>query len=651
MPITKRKKYWLTLVSIGLVLSFSVTLYIQFYQSRLLASAVEYNENDVSWGVFQLEREALQFQLSLKNALDDLSNEALDQLQLRYEILWSRFDVVALNPTSARLLDSEEYRSALAQLDGFFDATEHYVIDASPAALDRQTIQQISRTLEPVLPALQALSNLSIHRAIELAEFRTSEVRDQIKISTALIFFQLVLTLVFFYMVIRLVRKLQASHAELDKLANFDLLTGLPNRRLFYDRLEQEIRKAERDRKRIALMYIDLDNFKDVNDTQGHEVGDALLKEASSRLSKSIRKSDTVARLGGDEFTVILPGLDDFENVAQVSETILARLTEPFCNGEHRNFISASIGITIYPDDAADVNTLLQHADQAMYVAKHLGRNRYHYFTPDMQDLALARMQRIHDLRNALTNREFCLCYQPIVDLASGRVRKAEALIRWNHPAEGLVAPGDFIPLAEETGLIIEMGSWIFEEAAEQVSSWRQNLDPDFQISINTSPVQLRSNGSKLEDWLAWLEQLDLPGDAIAMEITESILMDAAASERLLAVQKMGLEVSLDDFGTGYSTLSYLKKFDIDYLKIDRSFVQNLAPASSDAALCEAIILMAHKLGIRVIAEGIETEAQRACLAAMGCDYGQGYLFSKAVNAAEFEQRIRRNRILSQPCL
>ncbi|NVK42938.1 MAG: EAL domain-containing protein [Oceanospirillaceae bacterium] len=646
MAISRTRKYWLSLVSLGLLLCFVVVLSIQVRQSGLLKNAIEYNENEVSWGSFQLEREALNFQLGLKSAFEELDDEAQAQLRLRYDIFWSRYDVVKNNPSARKILDGKEYDQAITLLGRFFDETEQYFPPGPGYRIGTLQLRHISQTLEPVLPKVQALANLSIHRAIELSESRNRQVRDQILISTALVIFQFILTLTFFYLVIRLVSKLQSSHEDLTRLANYDQLTGLPNRRLFYDRLEQEIRNAERSGMRIALMYIDLDNFKDVNDTQGHDVGDALLKEAALRLTHSVRKSDTVARLGGDEFTIILPGLGDAKAVARIGESILGALTEPFPSNDRANFISASIGVTIYPDDARDVNNLLQNADQAMYVAKSLGRNRYHYFTQDMHAQAQARMRRIHDLRSALSNREFCLRYQPIVELSTGRIYKAEALIRWTHPTEGFLSPNDFIPLAEETGLIVELGNWICEEALEQSAVWRKTIDPEFQISINTSPVQLCASETRLDAWHGWLEQLRLPGNALAMEITESILMNEDAAERLLAVQSMGLEVSLDDFGTGYSTLSYLKKFDIDYLKIDKSFVQSLKPGSSDFVLCEAIILMAHKLGIRVVAEGIETEDQRRYLAQMGCDFGQGFLFSRPVSASDF-QRLASSRTIA----
>jgi diguanylate cyclase (GGDEF)-like protein/PAS domain S-box-containing protein len=421
--------------------------------------------------------------------------------------------------------------------------------------------------------------------------------------------------------------------------ANFDTLTGLPNRRLFQDHLKQEMRNCRRAGLPLALMFLDLDHFKDVNDTLGHETGDILLKEAAQRLISCVRERDTVARLGGDEFTIILGELHNLDHVPFVAQNILQKLAEPFQLGIETAYISSSIGITLYPDDADDIDTLLRNADQAMYAAKNQGRNRYNYFTESMQQATQARMWLANELRGALAGRQFRVMYQPIVELATGGIGKAEALIRWQHPTHGMISPGIFIPIAEETGLINEIGDWVFRQAANQVKRWRAKYHPAFQISINRSPVQFRSKGSGNGSWFDYLKQLGLPGQSIAVEITEGMLLDASTSvsNQLLAFRDAGIQVSLDDFGTGYSSLSYLQKFDIDNLKIDQSFVRNLAPGSGDLALCEAIIVMAHKLNLKVIAEGVETQLQRDLLTAVGCDYAQGYLFSKAVSAEEFE--------------
>ena len=420
--------------------------------------------------------------------------------------------------------------------------------------------------------------------------------------------------------------------------ANFDPLTDLANRRMFQDRLNQEIKKAHRDKNSLAVMLLDLDRFKEINDTLGHGMGDILLQETARRILACVRDVDTVARLGGDEFTIILGELDSATSIDRVAQAILHELAEPFRLGEELAYISVSIGITFYPQDALEAEQLIKNADQAMYSAKQQGRNRYNFFTSEMEQTAQNRMRLTSDLRQALANQEFCLFYQPIIELGSGRMHKTEALIRWQHPTRGMISPAEFIPLAEETGLIVDIGDWVFRVAAKQVAEWRAHYRPDLQMGINKSPIQFARSNRGDRKWIDYLQELGLPGQCLVIEITESLLLDAdtVVRDHLFAYRDAGIQVAIDDFGTGYSSLSYLKKFDIDYLKIDQSFVRNLEADSSDLALCEAIIVMAHKLGLKVIAEGIETPQQLELLTAAGCDYGQGYLFSKPLDAAEF---------------
>jgi len=426
--------------------------------------------------------------------------------------------------------------------------------------------------------------------------------------------------------------------------ANYDPLTDLANRRMFQDRLDQEIKKAQRGGSCLGVILLDLDHFKEVNDTLGHGMGDILLQEAANRLLGCVRQADTVARLGGDEFTIILSALDSEFSADRVAQAILQKLSEPFSLGDERVYISVSIGITFYPQDATESEQLIKNADQAMYSAKQLGRNRYNYFTAEMERFAQNRMRLTHDLRHALANDEFLLFYQPIVEMSSGKIHKAEALIRWQHPERGMVSPADFIPLAEETGLINEIGDWVFRVAAKQAGEWRNHYFPHFKIGVNKSPVQFGKRNQSADDWFVYLNELGLSGESIVIEITEGLLLDASNStrEHLFAYRDAGIQVALDDFGTGYSALSYLKKFDIDYLKIDQTFTRNMATDEGDRALCEAIIVLAHKLGLKVIAEGIETEQQFQLLLEAGCDYGQGYLISKPAPAEEIELILAR---------
>lgn len=435
------------------------------------------------------------------------------------------------------------------------------------------------------------------------------------------------------------ISKKKESEMLIWQQANFDLLTGLPNRHMFHDRLEQEIKKANRASMPLTLLFLDLDHFKEVNDALGHPMGDILLKEAAQRLLSCVRESDNVARFGGDEFTVILTDLDDTDSVNIIIQNILRKLSEPFQIRGELAYVSASIGVTTYPSDAKEIEILIKNADQAMYAAKDAGRNCFSYFTPAMQVTAQNQMKMASDLRGALLANQLWVAYQPIVDLKTGEIKKAEALLRWLRPGYGLVSPAEFIPVAEHTGLINEIGDWVFCQAAQQVKHWHQRYDSEFQISINKSPVQFNDQSRKYLPWHEQLKKLGLSGKSIVVEITEGLLLVANTSinEKLIEFRDAGIQVSLDDFGTGYSSLSYIKKFDIDYLKIDQAFVRGLTADSDDMALCEAIVVMAHKLGMTVIAEGVETEEQRALLTGMGCDYGQGYLFSKPVSAAEFE--------------
>ncbi len=432
--------------------------------------------------------------------------------------------------------------------------------------------------------------------------------------------------------------------------ANFDALTHLFNRSMFHERVGQEIKQAQRSGSQLALLFIDLDHFKEVNDTLGHDTGDHLLLEAARRITSCVRETDAVARLGGDEFTVLLAGLDDNDTtiVERIASNLLEELTAPFDLGDEVAHVSASVGITLYPRDASDIDGLFRNADQAMYLSKAQGRNRFSYFTPELQASAQNRLRLINDLRIALAEEQFSVHFQPIVDLGSGRIVKAEALLRWRHPQRGMVMPDTFIPLTEETGMIHDIGDWVFREAAHWLARWRTGHHAGFQMAINKSPIQFQKNNHPHADWLTHLNSLGLPGNSLTIEITEGVLLNAESeiTTALLDYRDAGIQIAIDDFGTGYSSLAYLNKFDIDYLKIDRSFIRNLAPNSSDMALSEAIIVMAHKLGLKVIAEGVETPAQRELLASVGCDYVQGYLFSRPLPPEEFEYLLRKDERL-----
>ncbi|MCB1956486.1 MAG: EAL domain-containing protein [Rhodocyclaceae bacterium] len=416
--------------------------------------------------------------------------------------------------------------------------------------------------------------------------------------------------------------------------ANYDQLTHLPNRRLFADRLEQELKLARRNGNLLAVLFIDLDRFKEVNDVFGHHCGDELLVEAARRIVSCVRESDTVARIGGDEFTLVQPNLQRSLDVENTAKAILETLSRPFSIGSENVFVSASIGITLYPDDGEWMADLLKNADQAMYEAKRSGRNRFCYYMSAMEESSQLRMQLITALHRAIRAEEFRVDYQPIVELASGRICKAEALLRWHHPEHGVISPDAFIPLAEEIGVIHALGDWVFRKALSDAVRFRAVGGEDIQIGVNLSPVQLRHPERQCLKWTEFVEST-LPASAVIIELTEGVLLDAEdfVVDQLQGLKASGMQFAIDDFGTGYSSLSYLKKFSIDYVKIDRSFTAALAPGSDDLALCEAIVVMAHKLGLKVIAEGIETAEQRELLRAIGCDQGQGYLFARPMPA------------------
>ncbi|EGW22868.1 EAL domain-containing protein [Methylobacter tundripaludum] len=426
---------------------------------------------------------------------------------------------------------------------------------------------------------------------------------------------------------------------QMYRQASYDQLTGLPNRRLFGNRLREEIVKAERGAYSLAVLFIDLDRFKEVNDTLGHDAGDDLLVEAAQRIRLCVRESDTVARLGGDEFVVILPKVDEIVPQDRVAQCIVDAMVRPFLLGEQNAYVSASIGIAGYPQDADNAEVLIGCADQAMYVAKSMGRNCFSFFTHGMLEQARHRLELVNDLRGALDAGQLEVYYQPIIEVVSGKAVKAEALLRWHHPELGMVPPDRFIPIAEETDLIQEIGAWVFREAADTAKRWHGLSEEDGvgQISVNMSPRQFTKD-SGVQTFIDYLQEAAIDPSYLVVEITEGLLLDdcSAVTEKLELLRAAGIQLSLDDFGTGYSAMAYLKKFNIDYLKIDRSFVRDLETDPGDRAIAEAIVVMAHRLGLKVIAEGVETEGQRALLMAVGCEYVQGYLYAKPMPVEAF---------------
>jgi diguanylate cyclase (GGDEF)-like protein/PAS domain S-box-containing protein len=444
------------------------------------------------------------------------------------------------------------------------------------------------------------------------------------------------------------ISNLKQAQEQITRMAYFDSLTNLPNRLLFRDRLQLAINYAERHRSLFALLILDLDNFKRINDTLGHRVGDLLLKEAAQRLTDSMRSTDaivrqstdefdtTVARQGGDEFTILLTEINHVQHAAKVSQRFLEALAQPFVLDGHEIFISASIGLALYPLDGKDLDSLLKNADIAMYHAKEKGRNNYQFFQQSMNVAALERLSLESSLRKALEQNEFILFYQPQMDIRSGNIVGVEALIRWKHPERGMIPPFEFIPLAEETGLIAPIGEWVLNTACRQSKEWQKQGNARLCVSVNISGHQFRMQNISKTVTRA-LEAADLDPRFLMLEITESTIMQH--TEEIMAMfhelTALGVRFSIDDFGTGYSSLSYLKSFPIHELKIDRSFIKDITTNTDTAAIAKAIIAMAHSLKLKVVAEGVETEQQLKLLYDEGCDEMQGYLISRPIPAGE----------------
>ena len=463
-----------------------------------------------------------------------------------------------------------------------------------------------------------------------------------VKIAAA--FFSLLLILLAWSFSLRKTKnELKLSQKLIQMEAEQDHLTGLGNRRKFYDLLEEEIKNSEQTGGSFSLFQIDFDNFKEINDNFGHSVGDLLIIEAAKRISNTLSTNDKLTRLSGDEFMLIISNSQTKNKIERYAKAIKTSMSNTFYLEENEIYTSVSIGITSYPFDATTSEQLVNNADQAMFNSKKLGKNRFSYFTSSMKSEIILRNNTITDLRVAIKEEQFTLNYQPIIDLATNKITKAEALIRWQHPTRGLISPDEFIPLAEETGLINEIGEWVFKKAVAETVTIKKILGTDFQMSINTSPLQYGKNGMNVSDWFSHIITSGLSGENIALEITENVLMESNDSikNKLYNLRDLNVKISIDDFGTGYSSLSYLKKFEIDFLKIDRSFVKNLREDSDDLILIQTIIIMAHKLGCKVIAEGIEDDTQRAILKKEGCDYGQGYHFSKPLNSFDFMELLK----------
>ncbi len=451
------------------------------------------------------------------------------------------------------------------------------------------------------------------------------------------------------YLILRAIRyaiERKSIEQNLFLLAHYDSLTGLANRESFHATLPKSLLRAKRNNHVLGLMFLDLDHFKEINDSFGHACGDELLVCVSKRLQSSVRATDTIARLGGDEFTIILDSIQQPENAGMVAGKILQALAKPFLISEQQIFIGSSIGIALYPKDATNHEELIKYADTAMYKAKEKGRNNYQYFTDNLNVEVAKTMQLKNDLRKAIKQNELFLYYQPKVKTNNHAIIGAEALLRWQHPIRGLVSPVEFIPLAEQSELIDEIGAWVIKAAISQNHQWREKQLKPILMAINLSARQFQTR-----DFVDLIERelsnINMEASSLELEITESLLMkeEQLAQEILKELNDKGHKISIDDFGTGYSSLSYLKRFTVDTLKIDRSFIRDIISDQDDAEIVKAIIAMAHALRLTVIAEGVENEEQLAFLRQHNCDEIQGYFFSKPVSADEFEILLRQENV------
>jgi diguanylate cyclase (GGDEF)-like protein len=434
---------------------------------------------------------------------------------------------------------------------------------------------------------------------------------------------------------------------QIEHLAYHDALTGLPNRPLFMDRLIVALAQADRGSQRLAVFFLDLDRFKDINDSLGHSLGDALLKAVAERIRRCVREGDTVARLGGDEFTLLIPRMENVEDVAKVAQKILETLKIPFYIHERELFVTTSIGISVYPNDGLDPETLLRNADSAMYRAKDQGRDNYQLYAPAMNARALERLALENMLRKAVSQQELLVHYQPLVDLHTRQIIGLEALVRWNHPDLGLLSPAHFISVAEVSGLIIPIGLWVLRTACRQLRIWQKKVDYDLAVSVNLSARQFQQP-DLVEQIRAAVNESGIHPSSLELEITESNAMQNAENTiyTLRELKALGVRIAMDDFGTGYSSLNYLKRFPIDTLKLDQTFVHDVTTDASDAAIVSAVISMAHSLNLAVVAEGVETEGQLAFLRRQRCDRIQGHLLSPALSAEAVEPLLAERKAM-----
>ena len=513
--------------------------------------------------------------------------------------------------------------------------TREELLDAGPAQLGTATLEELAGIYDALIAGGASESAEALVRRKDGAPLQAELHRHAQRSGNDWIIVN----------VVHDITQRKAAEGRLHHLAHYDALTGLPNRALFYETLRRTLDQASERGWLVAVLFVDLDHFKQVNDKLGHAIGDELLVQFSGRLARSVRLRDTVGRLGGDEFALILVMEDGQQGAAVVASKIREALQPPFDLKGHQASISASIGISVFPDDARDAGTLLKHADTAMYRAKQAGNDTFRFFTAQMNDEVVARLDLEAALRKAIENGEFVLHYQPKIQLNNGRINGLEALLRWQRPGHGLVPPNDFIPVLEDTGLIVRVGRWAIAEACRQIGHWSGNAVGPMPVSVNVSGRQL-AEGDLHADVVKAIGEHAIAPALLELELTESSLM-VNTDKTIASLQKLkrlGVQTSIDDFGTGYSSLAYLRRFPIDKLKIDIAFIRDLPGNADDAAIVRAIIRMAHSLRLEVVAEGVETAAQMAYLSRQRCDVVQGYYFGKPLAVPELEQLLREER-------
>lgn len=585
------------------------------------------------------------FALSYQYQIGAMRSEArfTSTLATRYIALnpeiW-RYQVLRLND----LLGRDLAQSTLPEQRRIFDAANRII-----AASEEKVATPVLSVRAPLFDAGATVGYFEISRSLRPQLIETAFVALLGLVLAAVVFG--ILKVLPLRALNRALENLRQSEQRMVHLANYDHLTGLPNRALFHDRLAGAMQRAQRAERLVGLLYLDLDRFKQVNDSLGHPFGDQLLKQVAERLQRSMRQTDTiaspfargerldatVARLGGDEFTIVLEEIKHIDEVTRIAQRILALFSEPFDLDGHQLYVGASIGITVYPFDDVDIDNLIRAADAAMYRAKALGRNNFQFYTDDLNANAEERLHLETELRQALDRQQFQVVYQPKLDLRTNRITGVEALLRWNSTHKGLILPSDFIPLLEDTGLIVPVGAWVLRTACQQAAAWA-STGLNLSMAVNLSVRQFRDIGLT-RTIQSILDDTGLPAHQLELEVTESLLMEDSANSQatLTSIKQMGVLISVDDFGTGYSSLAYLKRFPLTTLKIDRSFVSELGSDQENTAIVNAVIALAHSLRLNVVAEGVETGQQLQFLRENHCEQAQGYFISRPLQADAVE--------------